>query len=1183
MATAPFFLAALLIAAAPDARRETPIGKQIAAFELDDYLGAKHSLADWKDKKALVVVFLGTECPLAKMYGPRLAELDKRYADKGVQIVGVNSNRQDTLAEIAHYARIHKIDFPILKDAGNRVADQFGAVRTPEAFLLDANRVVRYWGAIDDQYGIGYAKGKAAKEYLATAIDELLAGEEVTTPVVESVGCYIGRASRKEPSGDVTYSNQVARALNKHCVLCHRPNQIAPFALTSYDEVAPWAETIREVIEQGRMPPWHANPAHGKFYNDARMTDEEKRLVFQWIENGLPEGDKRDLPPPPQFAEGWRIPKPDIVIKMPEPYKVQAKGTVPYQYFVVDPGFKEDVWVRGAEGRPGNRSVVHHLVLFFVPPGQEGFRPEDPLFNAVAAYSPGMPAPVGPDEFARCIPAGSKLVFQMHYTPNGSEQTDQSEAGLVLADPKKVQKEVTLSAALNFQFRIPPGATDHRLEARTKFGQDTLLYTLIPHMHLRGKSFRFTAIYPDQREEILLDVPRYDFNWQNIYMLAEPKRIPEGTELVCVAHFDNSADNLMNPDPTKTVYWGDQTWEEMMVGSFSMSLAEQDLRLGPPQVKPRGDGKYDVRFLYKPARPVSAVYLAGEFNEWKPDGLTMDGPDGEGFFSKTLALDKGRYEYKFVLDGKTWRHDPGNREQSGFYKNSVAWVGTNAAEQAQEKGAEKNDEKKGQAKPKFTISKETTYITEPLTEEGYPNYAAALNKHYGKGVTPENNAAVLFWKAYGPHPEGATMPPDFFRLLGVELPEEGEYFLVYTKFLTEHKQIPRSDERFAALNEQQLEAAKRPWKRDEFPEIAEWLAANEKPLAVVVEGTRRTECFSPVVLPKKQAEEDFGLMRVRLPGVQQSREFARALAARAMLRLGEGKVEEARQDLLACHRLGRLVAQGPFLIEFLVGIAIDGIAARGDLAFIEHTSPNAGQAARYLRELDALPRVAHVGQRVDLAERMIFLDLTLIVARDGLAAISRLTGKQIPQGLANVTASIEWDGALRAGNEWYDRLAAALDEPSRAERAKKLAAIEADLKKLTSEAKGLAALAVFSGDGGISTEAAGKAIGQVLIALVGNVTTFHDAGDRAQQQQANLRVALALSAYRADQGRYPDKLAELSPKYLKEVPADLFTGQPLIYHVTEDGYLFYSVGVDGKDDGGLTYGEDIRVRMPAGK
>ncbi|MBI1899925.1 MAG: redoxin domain-containing protein [Planctomycetia bacterium] len=843
MATAHLFLAALLFAAAPDAAKETPVGKQISAFELEDYLGAKHSLADWKDKQAVVVVFLGTECPLAKMYGPRLADLQKRYAEKGVQIVAIDSNRQDTLAEIAHYARVHKIDFPILKDAGNRVADQFGAERTPEAFLLDEKRVVRYWGAIDDQYGIGYAKGKAGKEHLAAAIDELLAGKEVTTPAVEAGGCHIGRVSRKAPSGDVTYSNQVARVLNKHCVLCHRPDQIAPFALTSYDEVAPWAETIREVIDQNRMPPWHANPKHGKFYNDARMTDEEKRLVLTWIENGLPAGDQRDLPQPPQFAEGWRIPKPDIVVKMPQAYKVPAKGTVPYQYFVVDPGFKEDVWVRGAEGRPGNRSVVHHLVLFFVPPGQNGFRPEDPLFNAVAAFSPGMPAPVGPDEFARCIPAGSKLIFQMHYTPNGSEQTDQSEAGLVLADPKKVQKEVTLSAALNFKFQIPPGATNHRLEARTKLGQDTILYSLIPHMHLRGKAFRFTAVYPDQREEVLLDVPRYDFNWQNIYMLSEPKRVPEGTELVCVGHFDNSEENLMNPDPTKPVFWGDQTWEEMMVGSFSMSLAEQDLRIGPPAAKAREDGKYDVRFRYKPAAKVASVHVAGEFNEWKQHGLKMDGPDGEGFYSTSLALDKGRYEYKFVLDGKTWRHDPGNREQSGFYKNSVAWVGTNAAEFAQQNAAEKKPEKKAQAKPKFTISKETTYITEPLTEGGYPDYAGALNEHFGKGVTPENNANVLFWKAHGPHPEGATMPPEFFKLLGVELPEQGDYMVVYFKFLTEHKKIAANDERFNALNEKQRKSIERPWKREEFPEIAQWLAMNEKPLTLVVEGAKHPDYY----------------------------------------------------------------------------------------------------------------------------------------------------------------------------------------------------------------------------------------------------------------------------------------------------------------------------------------------------
>jgi hypothetical protein len=346
---------------------------------------------------------------------------------------------------------------------------------------------------------------------------------------------------------------------------------------------------MREVIDNQRMPPWYANPQYGHFSNDARMPTEEKRLISEWIENGCPEGNPSQLPAPATFAEGWRIPKPDLVVKMAKPFNVPATGVVDYKYFIVDPGFKHDVWIRAAEGKPSNRSVVHHMVVFYMPPGQQEPEPTDALLKAVASSGPGIPALITPDGYARHVPAGSKLVFQMHYTPNGTPQTDQSEAGFVFADPATVKKEMQIGAVINFQFLIPPGATDYRTEAEDKFEQDTLLYALIPHMHLRGKAFRFVAAYPDGRTEILLDVPKYDFNWQNIFQLTKPRLMPKGSSLRCVAHFDNSDNNLVNPDPTKPVHFGEQTWDEMMVGMYYYALAEQNLTLGQPHVK-KGNG-----------------------------------------------------------------------------------------------------------------------------------------------------------------------------------------------------------------------------------------------------------------------------------------------------------------------------------------------------------------------------------------------------------------------------------------------------------------------------------------------------------------------------------------------------------------------------------------------------------------
>jgi hypothetical protein len=368
-------------------------------------------------------------------------------------------------------------------------------------------------------------------------------------------------------------------------------------------------------------------------------------------------------------------PKPEVIYKIPEPFLVPAKGTVEYQYFTIDPGFKEDVWIKAAEARPGNRAVTHHLILFFHPPGSDEIQPIEPLFNSIAGFAPGMPPAIYPTGVYRRVPAGSKLVIQAHYTPNGTAQSDQSEFGLVFADAKEVKQEYQVQAVLNFRFLIPPGAKDFRLEATHKVDQDSLLHALTPHMHLRGKSFLYEAIYPDGREEILLDVPRYDFNWQNTYALAEPKLLPEGTQIRCTAVYDNSADNLANPNPRAPVTWGDQTWQEMMVGTLGLTWAEQDLSAGVPEVKRLESGEYEVTFAYRPAGKPEAVYLAGTFNDWKPDELTMEGPDADGRYTRQMQLKPGTYEYKFVVNGTDWKTDPGNPQQMGFYRNSVLRVG----------------------------------------------------------------------------------------------------------------------------------------------------------------------------------------------------------------------------------------------------------------------------------------------------------------------------------------------------------------------------------------------------------------------------------------------------------------------------------------------------------------------------
>jgi peroxiredoxin/mono/diheme cytochrome c family protein len=578
-----------LLAATSDAN---PIGKKVDAFSLPDHHGQQLALADLKDRPAVVLVFLGTECPLAKSYAPRLSELAKEFAPQGVAFLGIDANLQDSLADIANFAKSHDLGFPVLKDLGNKLADSLGAQRTPEAFLLDRDRVVRYCGRIDDQYGFktgaGYVKPKLNERSLANAIGEVLAGKPVAKSIAHADGCLIGRV-KHEPHGDVTYANQIARIFNDRCVSCHRPGEIAPFAMTSYDEVQGWAEMIAEVVSDGRMPPWFADPHFGHFSNDTRLTDDEKQLIATWIKNGCPEGDPSQQPAPRQFAEGWQIGQPDQVCYMSDDsFPVPAEGTVQYQFFTVDPGWTEDKWVQASECRPSNRGVVHHIIVFTKVEGQDEF---DGGRGGLAGYAPGTPPHVLPPGTATFVPAGAKLVFQLHYTPNGVAQADRSCVGFKFADPKSVKKTLRDGMVGDVGFKIPPGEGNFEVKAKHRFLKDTLLLSLMPHMHLRGKDFKFEAQYPDGTKEVLLDVPSYDFNWQLRYYLAEPKLMPKGTRLECTAHFDNSAENLANPDPGETVSFGEQTWEEMMFGFYTSIDPKEDRTAGKVAAKSTGGEK----------------------------------------------------------------------------------------------------------------------------------------------------------------------------------------------------------------------------------------------------------------------------------------------------------------------------------------------------------------------------------------------------------------------------------------------------------------------------------------------------------------------------------------------------------------------------------------------------------------
>ena len=566
-----------------DSQSELP---SVPEFQLIDLAGNVIEVSVQSKKQLTVVCFLGTECPLARQYGPRLNQVAKKFAAQNVIFIGINSNSQDSPREVAAFSKEFGIEFPIVKDPGNKIADLFGARHIAEVFVLDQSLAIRYRGRVDDQYQPGVSRGQPSRQDLRIALEELLAGKKVSAPQTETNSCAIGRVKTprvaKEGEPVLTYCKQVSRILNQHCVECHRQGEIGPFSLTDYDEITGWGETIVETVDAGRMPPWNANPKFGHFRNSRLMPKADKQILRDWVNAGMPYGEKSDLPPPQEFSSGWQLPRePDLVLKMRDrPFQVPATGTVEYQYFVVDPHIDEDRWVSAAQVIPGNRSTVHHCIVFLRPPDGSDVRG----VGYLTGYVPGQRSFRPPTGHARRIPAGSKFVFQMHYTPNGIEHDDLTQIGMTFVPESEVTHEILTLLGIDQEFEIPPNAPDFAVHGNVGwFPKRAELLAIIPHMHVRGKGFQVNSRQSEQ-SEILLDVPRYDFNWQHVYELSEPIKLDRIDKLEFTARFDNSSKNPANPDPSQTVTWGDQTWEEMAIAFFEVSEPRDSPAESEPQL-----------------------------------------------------------------------------------------------------------------------------------------------------------------------------------------------------------------------------------------------------------------------------------------------------------------------------------------------------------------------------------------------------------------------------------------------------------------------------------------------------------------------------------------------------------------------------------------------------------------------
>ncbi len=595
-------LALLVLLGADPARSASPLDSPSQRPRLKTIYSSVHGLDEFLqgEQRGVVLVFLGTECPVARQYVPRLNELHRQFRERGVPFVGVFSDVGTDVFSMATYAEEQDIAFPVVKDSDHRLADLLEVQNTPEVVLLDARLEKKFQGAIDNQFQRHGRRTAASENYLADAIGAILQGEPVQRPYVTASGCPLERDAPRRASRAITFYKDVAPLVQARCQECHRAGGPGPFALVSYDDVALNSQKIREVVADRRMPPWHGilNPEFGTLKHSRQLSPGELATILTWIDAGSTEGDPADAPPPAKrpAPQAWQIGKPDFVYRMPEPFRVPKSGTLEYQFFRVPLGLQQDRWFRGVEIKPGTPAVVHHITLHIAPSvggleNFDGLATMAQLYGltgeraqVISDYVPGDVdnAKTYPPEQAVRIPKNSDLIFEVHYTPNNrSEVMDQSMAAFVWADaPPQHEVHTKIFRKAIGGFRIPPHEPHYRVEDTYYFEHDVEIDSIRPHFHLRGKSYRLEIIERDpQTDEIvnrrpIVSVPIYDPAWQRTYELATPLHLRAGTELLATGHFDNSRLNPNNPDPSATVLWGQQMTDEMFSTRFRFRLAQ---------------------------------------------------------------------------------------------------------------------------------------------------------------------------------------------------------------------------------------------------------------------------------------------------------------------------------------------------------------------------------------------------------------------------------------------------------------------------------------------------------------------------------------------------------------------------------------------------------------------------------
>lgn len=583
-----------------------PALETVENFRLIAHDDRSHELYHAADARAVVLYIHGVGCPIVRRSVPELNRIHEVYAPQGVQFFMINANSQDSRADLAGEVQEYGITMPVLKDETQRIVHSLGSRRTAEVIVLDpaSKWQMIYRGPVDDRFDYGTQKETAENRYLEAVLQAHLAGSPLPAKAAGTKGCLINFLAEEEP---ISYAAQVAPILQAKCVTCHRDGGVGPFSMNSYRRVRGWSDMIRETLRTHRMPPWHADPEYQEFHNSLDLTVEERRTLLAWVEQGAKQDGESDplaeVGPAPEAQ--WTLGTPDLVVQLPAPETLPASGVFDYRYISVPSGLTENQWLRAVEVLPTAVEAVHHALVFIQYPGP--YRHLEPdarggLDGFFASYLPGGNIQPFPEGTAQFVPAGSTFVFQMHYNSTGKEEVDQTRMGLYFNDgpPKEVLR---IRAAAKTDFEIPPHARDFATEATYRFREDVTLLGLSPHMHYRGSRFRFDATFADGRQETLLSVPWYQFDWQPMYYFSEPIAVKEGARIHCTGAFDNSAFNPRNPDPTQRVRFGEQSHEEMFIGYVTYSHPYRPEDFAPREENPDGWPGY--------GKPLTPEYLTG--------------------------------------------------------------------------------------------------------------------------------------------------------------------------------------------------------------------------------------------------------------------------------------------------------------------------------------------------------------------------------------------------------------------------------------------------------------------------------------------------------------------------------------------------------------------------------------------